>query len=316
MGDFIAFGFYLTMLNWPMIALGWVTNLYQRGAASMARINRILRTEPAVRPPERAVRLPRVRGEVEFRDVRFRYPETRREVLQGVSFRIEAGRTVAVVGPTGSGKSTLVALLSRLFDPTSGEVLLDGVPLPRLDLAQLRGAMGVVPQDAFLFSETIRYNIGLGVGPEGAEARIREAAGVAQLEEALQTFPGGLDTRLGERGINLSGGQRQRTALARALARDPRILVLDDALSAVDTATERKILEGLRRVLPDRTAFIISHRVTAVMGADEILVLDDGRVIERGRHDELIAAGGLYASLLRRQLLEEDLATGSLAGRP
>ncbi len=307
-GDFVTFGFYLTMLNWPMIALGWVTNLYQRGAASMARINRIFRSEPAVRDAPEPVELPEIRGEIEFRGVHFRYPGTEAEVLHDVSFHIEPGQTVALVGPTGSGKTTVTALLARIFDPTEGEILVDGVPVQQLKLEQLRGAIGTVPQEAFLFSETIAENIGLGIpDSDGAKDRIRFAADIAQLTEPLTTFPDGFDTRLGERGVNLSGGQRQRTALARAIARDPRILVLDDALSAVDTQTESRILEGLRQVLPGRTALIVSHRVSAVMGADLILVIDRGRLVERGTHVELLRENGVYASLLQRQLLEEEL---------
>ena len=316
-GDFVAFGFYLTMMIWPMIALGWVVNLYQRGAASLGRILKVFDTEPAIREPERPRPLAEVRGEIELRDVVFRYPGTERAVLQDVSFTVPAGSTVALVGPTGSGKSTIVALVSRLYDPVEGEVLLDGVPLRALPLRQIRDAIGLVPQDAFLFSETIAENIGLGVeGPGRPDdgdpdadvmAPVRAAAAIAQLDEAIAGFPHGFETRLGERGINLSGGQRQRTTLARALARDPRILILDDSLSAVDTHTERRILHGLRDVLRDRTSLIISHRVTAVMEADLILVLDDGRIVERGTHEALIAAGGVYATLLRRQLLEEGL---------
>jgi ATP-binding cassette subfamily B multidrug efflux pump len=315
-GDFVAFGFYLTMMIWPMIALGWVVNLYQRGAASLTRIVRVFDTEPAIREPERPRALERVRGEIEFRGVRFRYPGTEREVLRDVSFTAPAGSTVALVGPTGSGKSTIVALVARLHDPTEGDVLLDGVPIRDLPLSQVRGAIGLVPQDAFLFSETIAENIGLGVeGLEGdadadVMAPVRAAAAIAQLDEAIAGFPHGFETRLGERGINLSGGQRQRTTLARALARDPRILILDDSLSAVDTQTERRILHGLRDVLKGRTSLIVSHRVTAVMDADLILVLDDGAIVERGTHQELIGAGGVYAGLLRRQLLEEELKGG------
>lgn len=307
-GDFIAFGFYLAMLTWPMISLGWVINLFQRGAASMGRINRILAVEPRVAEPDDPVPLVRVRGEIEFRNVSFRYPGTERLVLDDVSFRIPAGSTVALVGPTGAGKSTVVALIARLYDPDEGAILLDGVPLPRLSLRELRGAIGLVPQEAFVFSETIADNIAMGLDTgERREERIREAARIARLEEAIAGFPEGYQTRLGERGINLSGGQRQRTTLARALARDPRILVLDDALSAVDTHTETEILTGLRHVRRGRTAIIVSHRVSAVMDADLILVLDEGRVVERGTHHELIRANGLYSSLLRRQILAEDL---------
>jgi ATP-binding cassette subfamily B protein len=305
-GDFVAFFSYLGMLVWPMIALGWVTSLFQRGAASMARINAILHTAPRVTDPPNPLPLARARGELEFRDVSFRYPGTDRDVLSDVSFRVEAGRTVALVGPTGAGKSTVVALLARLYDPTGGAVLVDGIDIRDLSLARLRAAIGVVPQESFMFSDTIRENLRIGV-PEGedGEARIEEAVRISQLQEAIESFPAGLDTRLGERGINLSGGQRQRAALARALARDPEILVLDDALSAVDTHTEARILEGLERVLPDRTAVIVSHRVTAVKDADEILVLDEGRLVERGTHARLLGRAGLYARLLRRQLLEE-----------
>ena len=323
-GDFVAFGFYLTMMIWPMIALGWVINLYQRGGASLKRIVAVLDTAPAIREPESPHAID-VRGGIEFRGVGFHYPGTERDVLKDVSFEIPAGSTAALVGPTGSGKSTIVALISRLYDPTEGVVLLDGVPLPELSLDTLRRAIGLVPQDAFLFSETIAENIALGVETDGEEADVmapvRAAASIAQLDEAIGGFPHGFETRLGERGINLSGGQRQRATLARALARDPRILILDDSLSAVDTQTERRILHGLRDVLKDRTSLIISHRVTAVMDADLILVLDDGRVAERGTHEELIAAGGVYATLLRRQLLEEGLegdgdepSPGELAG--
>lgn len=310
-GDFVAFFFYLGLLAWPMISLGWVINLFQRGAASMARIARIMEVEPSVRDVGAGVARGRTLGAIELRDVSFRYPGAERDVLRDISLRIPAGSTAALVGPTGSGKSTLVALLTRRYDPTRGVVLLDGEPLPEIPLEALRRAIAVVPQDAFVFSRTIFDNIALGLAP-GVEddGQVEEAADVARLTDTVTLFPLGFQTRLGERGVNLSGGQRQRTTLARAIARDPAVLILDDALSAVDTHTETEILRGLRDVLRDRTALIISHRVTAVMNADPILVLDDGRIVEQGTHAELIARGGLYAALLQRQLLAEELDAG------
>jgi ATP-binding cassette, subfamily B, multidrug efflux pump len=307
-GDFVLYLLYLGMLTWPLIALGWVINLFQRGAASMGRVSAILGATPAVRDAAEAAAPAQIRGEIEFREVWFRYPGSERDVLRGVSFRIPAGATVAVVGPTGSGKSTLVQLMVRLHDPTAGKVLVDGVDVARWPLSLLRGTVAPVPQDTFLFSTSIAENLAMGFeepDPVRREERIRSAAATARLDEAVAEFPSGYETLLGERGVNLSGGQKQRAALARALARDARILVLDDALSAVDTHTEHEILERLRGAMAARTSVIVSHRVSAVMHADHILVLDDGRVVEQGTHAELIRRRGLYAQLQRRQVLAQ-----------
>jgi len=316
-GDFVAFFWLLAMLAWPMITLGWVVNLFQRGAASMERLNRIFAVEPRIAPPSAPRPVPGGPAEIEFRSVSFRYPGAGRPALEDVSFTAPPGSTVAIVGPTGSGKSTLVALVARIYDPTSGAALLGGRPLTEYDPADVRARIGVAPQDSVLFSDKLGRNIALGV-PESVtgEARARKieaAAAAARLHEAVREFPDGYETMLGERGINLSGGQKQRATLARALAIDPAVLVLDDVLSAVDTETESRILKGLRDELRGRTAFVISHRVTAVRDADLILVLVDGRIVERGRHADLVALGGAYASLLRRQLLEQDLSMAGAA---
>ena len=330
-GDFVAFGIYLALLIWPMIALGWVVNLFQRADASMGRINKILTTESEIRAPESPRRISDPRGVIEFRNVSFRYPGTKRLVLEDVSFVANQGETVAVVGPTGSGKTTLISLIPRVYDATGGEVLLDGIPVTELDPDDLRSRIGVVPQEPFLFSTTIEENIGLGLegydwasdeplalnapeGPEGPDEAVAEAARIAHLDESIRDFPKAYGTYLGERGINLSGGQKQRATLARAVARDPLVLILDDALSAVDTHTEARILDDLAEVMRGRTSFIVSHRVSAVMNADLILVLDDGRIVERGVHTELMALGGTYAALLRRQMLEQDLESVGTIG--
>lgn len=346
-GDFVAFFWLLAMLAWPMITLGWVVNIFQRGAASMGRMNRVFAVEPRIAAPPAPRPPPPGPAEIAFRSVTFRYPGAPEPALKDVSFAAPPGCTVAVVGPTGSGKSTLVALVARVWDPTAGAVLLDGRPLRDYDPADVRARVGFAPQDTLLFSDLLGRNIALGL-PEaepraeplqedrrGAavepamaderrahakptnederQARVEQASAAAHLHDAAREFPGGYDTMLGERGINLSGGQKQRATLARALAIDPDVLVLDDVLSAVDTETESRILRGLEDQLRGRTAFVISHRVTAVRDADLILVMEEGRIVERGRHDELLALGGAYASLLRRQLLEEDLSMAGAA---
>ena len=314
-GAFVAFGLYLGMLTWPLIALGWVVNLFQRGAASMARLAEILDQAPTVANPPAPASLPAAAAgrSVEFRGVGFHYPSpgdaATRWVLRDISFRVEAGSTLAVVGATGSGKSALLELLARVYDPQEGQVLVDGVPVQSLTLDQLRREIGFVPQESLLFSETIRENLTYGTDDTAAA---EWAAGVAQLDTTIEDFPGGYDTLLGERGINLSGGQKQRAALARALARRPSIVVLDDALSAVDTHTEADILRGLREALRGRTAIIASHRISAVRDASWIIVLDEGRIVEQGRHTDLIVAGGRYWTLLRRQQLEDAIEDESV----
>ena len=301
-GAFVAFGFYLSNLTWPLIALGWVTNLFQRGSASMARLNELFDATAKVVSPPVARALPPSNGgrAIEFRDVSFAYGET--EVLHGISFTIPAGGTLGVVGATGSGKSALLELIPRVYDATSGAVLIDGIPVTELDLAALRATIGFVPQESLLFGETIESNLAYG-GTSTEDARW--AAGVAQLAETIGGFPAGYETMLGERGINLSGGQKQRAAMARALARRPGIVILDDALSSVDTHTEAAILRGLREALSGRTAVIASHRITAIREATHTIVLDGGRIVERGTHEELLALRGRYWALLRRQQLEE-----------
>ena len=309
-GSFVAFGMYLGMLTWPLIALGWVINLFQRGAASMTRLLDILDVQPTLREPEHPRALPPATGgrSIEFRDVGFHYPNVpgspTRWVLRHISFLAPAGATIGVVGATGSGKSALMDLVPRLFDPQEGEILIDGIPIRDLPIESLRREIGYVPQESFLFSDTIGSNLVYGTSDEAAASW---AAEVAQLDETIEQFPGGYDTVLGERGINLSGGQKQRAALARALARRPTVVLLDDALSAVDTHTEAEILRSLREALTRRTALIASHRVSAIRDATWIIVLEGGRIVEQGRHVELLAAGGRYWTLLNRQQLEESI---------
>ena len=315
-GSFVAFGLYLGMLTWPLIALGWVINLFQRGAASMARLLEILDAPVAVTTPDHHETLPPTSAgrTIEFRNVGFHYPSSAngepRWVLRHVSFTAPAGATIAIVGATGSGKSALMDLIPRLYDPQEGEILIDGMPLRTLGLDALRAEVGYVPQESFLFSDTIGSNLAYGSKDEESG---RWAAEIAQLTDTIRGFPGEFETLLGERGINLSGGQKQRAALARALARRPNIVLLDDALSAVDTHTEAEILRSLRTALSGRTALIASHRISAVRDATWILVLEQGRIVEQGKHAELFAAGGRYWSLLNRQLLEESIEEDELA---
>jgi ATP-binding cassette subfamily B protein len=326
-GDFVAFNTYMMQLTWPVIALGWVINIFQRGTASMVRIQEILSEQPeiadAITGGETGVPLvlasecarlsTDLQGEIEFRNLNFAYNGT--AVLKDINLRIPAGSSLAIVGPTGSGKTTLVNLIPRIYDAAPGAVLIDGRPVRQFPLDSLRRYIGFVPQETFLFSDTIRENIAYGVSHEvsGGDGEpsiddIKAAAEAANIADDIESFPEGYNTTVGERGITLSGGQKQRTAIARALLRSPRILILDDALSSVDTHTEDKILNHLREVMRGRTTIFISHRVSTVRNADSIAVLHQGRIVEQGTHDQLIARNGYYTELYNKQLLEEELA--------
>jgi ATP-binding cassette, subfamily B, multidrug efflux pump len=340
-GGFVAFNTYMVQLTWPVIALGWVINIFQRGTASLTRINEILLVKPEIadelvpgaeigssghrvvgsskshpqsdsefRSPDHPItRSPDLLGEIEFRNLNFAYNGT--SVLKDINLRIPAGSSLAIVGPTGAGKTTLVNLIPRIYDAEPGAVLIDGLPVREFALDSLRRQIGFVPQETFLFSDTIRENIAFGIAQEDGEATlddIKAAAEAANIAQDIESFPEGYNTMVGERGITLSGGQKQRTAIARALLRSPRILILDDALSSVDTQTEDKILNHLREIMRGRTTIFISHRVSTVRNADRIAVLHQGRIVELGTHDQLIARNGYYTDLYNKQLLEEELA--------
>ena len=301
LGHIFQFVFYVNLLTWPFASIGWVTSLVQKASASQTRINAFLDVEPNISSPETPVRSGDIEGRIAFRQVGLTYPDSGITALDGVDFTLEPGQTMAVIGRTGSGKSSLAQLVARLYDPTEGEILIDGVPLPNHDLHALREAIGYVPQDVFLFSDTIRANIGFGQDAPDPAA-VEQAAIDADVHDNIVGFPEGYDTLLGERGVNLSGGQKQRISIARAILKRPRILIFDDCLSAVDTETEATILGNLRRIMEGRTSILISHRVSTVRSADLILVLDGGQVVERGHHDALVAQDGLYAELHRKQL--------------
>ena len=309
LGDLVAFMGYLNLLAWPTMAMGWMLSILQRGRAAMIRLEHIFATEPEIRDAVDAAPLPAIRGRIEFRNVDFTYRTAGNghQVLERVSFRVMPGQKLALVGRTGAGKSTIALLLPRLFDVGGGQILLDGHDIRSLPLAQLRRSIGFVPQDPFLFSTTVRENLAFGV--EGADdAAVRRAAAIAGVAEDIEAFPRGYDTIVGERGITLSGGQKQRLTLARAVLTDPPFLVLDDALSSVDTRTERAILAALQDVMRNRTSLVIAHRISTIQDADLIAVVDDGRIIELGDHAALLARDGLYAEMFRQQRLEEEIA--------
>lgn len=310
-GDFAAFNVYMVQLIWPMIAIGWVVNLFQRGTASVVRIDELLKQRPAiVDEPNLPSQPAAILGDVEFRNLSFTYPTGGPEVLHNINLSIPAGTSLAIVGPTGSSKSTLVALVPRLHDAPEGTVLIDGTPIRQHSMEQLRRNIGFVPQETFLFSDTIAHNIAFG-RPDATQDQIVEAARVAHIANEILEFPRGFETAVGERGITLSGGQKQRTAIARAVLRDPRILILDDALASVDTYTEEQILNGLRKVMEGRTTLLISHRVSTARNADQIAVLVGGHIVELGTHDDLLARNGYYTALAEKQQLEEELAVAN-----
>jgi ATP-binding cassette subfamily B multidrug efflux pump len=300
---------YLAMLTWPTIAAGWVINIFQRGAASMGRMLEVMETVPEIGDEPGASTPATVRGALELRNLTFQYPNTRNPVLHNISVSVPAGTTLAVVGHTGSGKSTLINLILRLFDPPPGTLFLDGKDVRQWPLSELRKNIGYVPQETFLFSETIFQNIAFGCDESPDSARVEWAARVSQMAGDVETFPKKMQTYVGERGITLSGGQKQRVAISRAVATLPKILIFDDSLSNVDTYTEERILEELTKVMKDRTTILVSHRISTVKNAQQIVVLKEGTIVEQGTHESLMGLQGVYADLYQKQLLEEELAT-------
>ncbi|MFN3134698.1 MAG: ABC transporter ATP-binding protein [Candidatus Kryptonium sp.] len=307
LGQITSFLIYLGYLIWPMIAFGWIVNLTQKASASMDRLLKVFKIEPQIKDTnETDFSIKKIKGEIKFKNVWFKYPDSENYVLKGIDFEIKQGQTVGIVGYTGSGKTTLVNLIPRLFDPDKGEVLIDGVNVKKIPLKVLRESIGYVQQEVFLFSDSVKNNITFGVDGVNDE-EVLEVAKIAHIYDEVIEFPNGFDTIVGERGITLSGGQRQRVGLARALIKKPKILILDDSFSSVDAYTEEMILKNLKEFRKGRTTIIISHRITAVKDADLIIVLDDGKIVEQGTHDELLELGGIYADLYQKQILEEEL---------
>ena len=305
LGDFVAFNSYLGMLIWPVMAISWVINTIQRGKASMDRLNTIFAKRSEIADPEESA-LEHLEGGIEFRNLTFTYPNSTEPVLKGISAEVQPGQVVGILGRTGSGKTTLLNLLLRLYDTGRGMIKLDGVDIQDISLEVLRTNIGYVPQESFLFSTTINENIDFAATGSSLE-RVMEYAKIAEVYDNIMEFPNKFDTIVGERGVTLSGGQKQRIALARALIKEPRILILDDSFSAVDTETEEAILQNLRRVLPGKTVLIVSHRISTIKHADQIFVVEEGRITQRGRHEELVDEPGLYSELYHKQLLEEQI---------
>jgi ATP-binding cassette subfamily B protein len=305
-GGFVAFMTYLGILTWPMMALGWVINLIQRGSASLGRINKILDSRPEIADPPSLPPMGRLEGRIEFRDLIFSYKPESPPVLRGITLEVNPGEFVAIVGRTGTGKTTLCNLIPRIFDPPAGHLFIDGREIHGVPLKELRESIGYVPQDTFLFSTSIRENIAFGI-PEAPEDEIDHAARTAQIDEEIRGFPMGIETVIGEKGVTLSGGQKQRIAIARAILLNPRIMILDDALSSVDTETEERIWQGLMEFLKGKTRIVVSHRLSSIREADKIIVLDEGEIVEMGDHRSLLSLGGIYAEIYRRQQIEEEM---------